>query len=114
MGTVALRATGLVDGARDGRRVGNGLRELDGSAIGELEGNAADTIGVRRRGDERARATLGPGVDQPPSGKDVPPVQAATDRITTGSRRSGRIAGRDRMCDSLGSATVEGPKTQSD
>jgi len=104
MGTVALREAGFA--ARDGRRVANDLGETDGPAVGELEATAAGTTATLD-GATSGAPWLGPGVDQPPSGKDVPPLQAARDRISAGSsRRSGRMTGRDRLRDSSGIAAV--------
>ena len=79
--------------------VGNKLGETHGSAIGELAGTAAGKTATTG-GTTAGAPSLGPGVDQPPSGKDGPP-QAATDRISAGSRRSGRMAVRDKLRDSL-------------
>jgi hypothetical protein len=103
---VALGATGLADGVGFGRGLGHGLGETDGSALGELEGTAAGTTATAD-GATADVPLLGPGVDQPPSGKDEQPPQAATNRISAGSRRSGRMAGPDWMRDSFGIATVD-------
>jgi hypothetical protein len=115
MGTVALRAMGVADGVGLGSVVGAGLgagvddgvAETEGSGLGVLDGLAADTIAAA------GGTTPGPGVDQPPSGKDDRPLQAATHRISAGSsRRSGRIAGRDRMRVSFGIATVDASRQE--
>jgi hypothetical protein len=101
MGTVVRRATGFADVGRKGRRIDDGFGETDGSRVGGLEETAIGTTATADGATTGGAARLGPGVDQPPSGKDVPPLHAATDRISAGSRRSGRMAGRDRMRDSL-------------
>ena len=78
---------GVADGVGLGAEVGVG------EGLGEFEGTAVGTTATATAGG----TTLGPGVDQPPSGNDDRPPHAATHRISVRSRQSGRMADRDRI-----------------
>ena len=100
---------GVADGVGLGLGVGVGVAETDGSGVGELDGTAVGTTATATTGG----ATLGPGVDQPPSGNDDRPPHAATHRISAGSSmRSERMAGQDWMRDSSGIATVDASRQE--
>jgi hypothetical protein len=88
---------GLVDGS--GVAVGTGL----GEAVEPATDAAGTTVdGSAATADGR---TLGPGVDQPPSGNAEAPPHAATATVSgMSSRRSRRTGRRDRMRDSFGIA----------
>jgi hypothetical protein len=95
----------MADGVGLGRRAGDALGDTDGSSVGELEEAAIGTTATAE-GAAAGATSLGPGGDQPPSGKAEQPTQTATNRINADSRRSGRMAARDRMRDSFGIAAL--------